>query len=72
MNQRNQLIQQRIDKTKEFSDAGIDSYPHNFFKEYDINKLNENFDSFKETDKVTTAGRIMLSRFMGKAAFAYI
>ncbi len=72
MNQRSPLIQQRIDKITELRNSGIEPFPHTFIKQFDIIDLNNKFENFSETDIVVTAGRLMLMRFMGKAAFSHI
>ncbi|MBP7651972.1 lysine--tRNA ligase [Candidatus Dependentiae bacterium] len=70
--ERNALIDQRINKIDELKNSGTNPYPYKFIKQYDIKNILDDFDKFKETDQVVTAGRIMLVRLMGKAAFAHI
>ncbi|HON57680.1 MAG TPA: OB-fold nucleic acid binding domain-containing protein, partial [bacterium] len=69
---RNPLIEQRIEKVKELKDAGVNPYPYKFFKQYDIKYLLDNFEQFNETTQISTAGRIMFMRLMGKATFMHI
>lgn len=69
---RNPLIEQRILKTEELKNNGINPYPYKFSKQFDIKSLLEGFDALQNQEKITVAGRIMLMRLMGKAAFAHI
>ncbi len=73
----NNLIKERLKKLNELKEQGINPYPHNTsFKKEDISKIKKKHADLKpETttnDKRGVAGRIMLFRRMGKAAFITI
>lgn len=73
----NQYIQERIKKTDELRNEGINPYPNitkdaitskEFRETYEYVKENE--DKRDESKNITLKGRIKLLRIMGKAAFA--
>lgn len=73
----NQYIQERIKKTDELRNEGINPYPNitkdaitskEFSETYEYVKENE--DKRDESKNITLKGRIKLLRIMGKAAFA--
>ncbi len=75
MEEKNRLIQRRIEKLNEFKEKGIDPYNNSFtpdsladdlHKEYD-EKSNEELEKLNKKAKV--AGRIMAYRSFGKAGF---
>ncbi len=66
MDERNEFVQQRIDKLNALKEIGIESYGRRFNKELSIQRLNENF---KEGARIETAGRITALREHGKSAF---
>lgn len=73
MAEQNRLVQERVRKLGEIRDRGINPYPHKFDvtkKSAAIKKEHENLAPESQTDVVeSVAGRIMLLRNMGKAAF---
>ncbi len=73
------LEQQKIDKAKEFKNAGINPYPHFLKKECSIKDFKEKFAYILDTEEkrdeskiVSLAGRIKLLRIAGKSVFANI
>lgn len=73
------LEQQKIDKAKEFKNAGINPYPHFLKKEYSIKDFREEFayilnleEKRDENKLVSLAGRIKFLRIAGKSVFAHI
>lgn len=73
------LEQQKIDKAKEFKNAGINPYPHFLRKEYSIKDFREEFayilnleEKRDENKLVSLAGRIKFLRIAGKSVFAHI
>ena len=67
----NQIIDFRIKKIDDFKNEKINPYPYKFKKDLNIDFINENEEKLKEKD-ITTAGRIISMRSMGKAAFMNI
>ncbi len=73
----NNLMQERLKKLNELKEKGINPYPYNTsFKKTSINKIKEKHSNLKPETKTgdvkAVAGRIMLFRRMGKAAFITI
>lgn len=73
------LEQQKIDKAKEFKNAGVNPYPHFLKKEYSIQAFKEKFayilnltEKRDENQRVSLAGRIKFLRIAGKSIFANI
>ena len=63
----NEIISQRIEKLKFFKDSGIDPYGQKFNKTCSIKDL---LASFKESQHVVLAGRLVAKRKHGKVVFA--
>ncbi|MFT4261335.1 MAG: lysine--tRNA ligase [Candidatus Woesearchaeota archaeon] len=77
MQPENQLIKDRLNKLANLQNQGIEPFPHNFSKKkQDISKIKKEFDGLESQTHTgkqrTVAGRIMLLRNMGKAAFITI
>lgn len=73
------LERQKIDKAREFKNAGINPYPHFLRKECSIESFKQQFayvlDLAEKRDEnrlVTLSGRIKLLRISGKSVFANI
>ncbi|MEE2752756.1 MAG: lysine--tRNA ligase [Candidatus Latescibacterota bacterium] len=67
------LIQQRLKKLEAIRDLGHDPYPYRFEPSHSTKLLREVFDSLESDGaEVSAAGRIMVTRGHGKAAFADI
>ena len=66
----------RLAKLKELQARGVDAYPHRFAKTHtsaQVLPLGEGLAAEQKTEhKVTVAGRVVLLRVMGKAAFGHI
>lgn len=65
---------QKLQKLQEIKDLGLDPYPHNFNPTIHSSDLIEKYDKLeleehRENDIYRVAGRLMLRRKMGKAAF---
>lgn len=81
MNEKQQPIQQIVSIRKEKIDKilqlGVNPYPNVFKYNYDINQIREKFSNLKPeeivtNEVVTTKGRLMLRREMGKSIFCNI
>ncbi|NPA73673.1 MAG: lysine--tRNA ligase [Epsilonproteobacteria bacterium] len=75
----NEYELQRVQKSKELKELGINPYPHNIKKELSTVEFLEKFDYVKESESKRdeeksgcVAGRIKFLRLMGKAAFLKI
>lgn len=68
----NEYTIERIKKLNKIYEAGINPYPYKYFSITHTKYICDNFDSISEDDTFTLAGRVMLFRRMGKAAFANI
>lgn len=74
----NEIIQSRLQKLNQIKELGINPYPNRFNKEKTISQVlslfEENEIDNDQNEKITiaTAGRILSSRPMGKAAFYHI
>jgi len=66
-----QIIEYRIKKIAELKDNNINPYPYNFNKEFDVSYILNN-EKKLEGQKISTAGRIVSLRNMGKASFMNI
>ena len=66
-----QIIEYRIKKIDELRNNNINPYPYKFFKEHDISYMLDNEEGLKKK-KISTAGRIISLRSMGKACFMNI
>lgn len=70
------LVQERIRKLNEIKEKGINPYPYSYPKNTFANSLKEEYSKLKKEEKTKKkyklAGRIMLLRNMGKAAFAHL
>ena len=65
---------QKLQKLQQVKDLGINPYPYNFNQTIHANELNEKYNNLeveehRENDVYSVAGRLMLRRKMGKAAF---
>ena len=65
---------QKLQKLQQVKDLGINPYPYNFNQTIHANELNEKYSNLeveehREDDIYSVAGRLMLRRKMGKAAF---
>lgn len=73
MAEQNRLVQERVRKLNEIRERGINPFPHKFDvtkKSAAIKKEHENLAPESQTEVIeSVAGRIMLLRNMGKAAF---
>jgi len=71
-----QLIQERLKKLEEIKKLKINPYPYKFDKTTDIQNIINSYSKFKAEEKskdiFSIAGRIILERSMGKAAFLNI
>ena len=72
----NHLVQERIRKLNELKELGVNPYPYKYDKTHDCSDLKKKYEGLapeeKTGDSVSVAGRIMLNRNMGKAAFMTI
>ena len=68
-----ELIKIRTEKINEFRDSGIDPYPHNFKITSTIDEINQNeSELINGQNEISTAGRIVSIRNMGKVLFLNI
>jgi len=71
-----QIVDERIKKIDSLRAEGINPYPQNFQKDSWCVDLQKKYSKLKNEqsskDKVSTAGRLMLKRVMGKIAFGTI
>ena len=67
----NQIIEYRIKKIAELKNNNINPYPYKFNKEFDISYILDH-EKDLEGQKISTAGRVVSLRNMGKAAFMNI
>lgn len=65
-----QIMDHRLEKLSRIKDAGIDPFPHEFNKIHHIGDFCDNHNKLDEN--VTTAGRIVSFRKMGKASFLHL
>ncbi len=75
----NEYELQRVQKSKELKEIGVNPYPHNIKKDLSTVEFLEKFDRVKESESKRdeeqngcVAGRIKFLRLMGKAAFLKI
>src|SRR3989344_8209853 len=72
----NHLVQERIRKLNELKELGVNPYPYRYDKTHDCADTKKKYEGLapeeKTQDSVSVAGRIMLNRNMGKAAFMTI
>ncbi|WP_234123650.1 lysine--tRNA ligase [Clostridium hydrogenum] len=68
----NEFTIERIKKLTKICEAGINPYPYKYSPVTHTKYICENFDSIDENNFFTIAGRVMLFRKMGNAAFANI
>ena len=64
----NEIIDNNYKKIHELRAQGIEPYPRRFKITHSVPECAE----LKEDDSATIAGRVVLMRLMGKAAFAHI
>lgn len=65
------LIEQRLKKLEAIRELGHEPYPYRFQPTHSTMELRADFDSLASSDKeVSLAGRLMVTRGHGKAAFA--
>jgi lysyl-tRNA synthetase class 2 len=68
-----EIIQQRLLKHKALTDRGISVYPNRFKRKFKISEIHELFGKVENpAEMVSTAGRVMSKRPMGKAGFVNI
>jgi lysyl-tRNA synthetase, class II len=71
-----QIINERKRKLAELREKGINPYAHKFDKKNSSKELQEKYKGVKNDEetknKVSTAGRIMIKRVLGKIAFATV
>ena len=66
-----QLVEQRLKKLEAIRDLGHDPYPYRFQPTHSTTELREAFESLESDGaEVSIAGRLMVMRGHGKAAFA--
>lgn len=68
----NEFTIERIKKLNKICELGINPYPYKYSSITHTKYICDNFDSISEEKTFTLAGRIMLFRKMGNAAFANI
>lgn len=69
----NEILQVRRDKLEALKKEGKNPFDiTKYNKEYSLEEILEKFDSFKEDQILSTAGRIMAKRVMGKVSFCHI
>jgi lysyl-tRNA synthetase, class II len=68
----NELMRIRRAKLDNLKKMDINPYPYSFQRSHFSSEIIDNFDDFKEEDKISVAGRIMSVRLMGKASFFHI
>ena len=66
-----QIIEYRIKKIDELKSNGINPYPYKFNKDYNVSYILNHEEQLKEQE-ISTAGRIVSLRNMGKACFMNI
>ena len=66
-----QIINYRLEKLENIKQAGINPYAYNFTKTHSIQRILEKSEK-KIGEQVTTAGRMVSFRKMGKASFTHI
>src|SRR5208282_2243332 len=70
------IIEGKIEKVRELKSRGIDPYPHRFAKHDGVSSIPEIAAPLSAEQhsgkKITTAGRVVALRLMGKAAFFHI
>ena len=70
------IDENKLRKLKELKEMGINPYPYTYNQSHHAKEINETYSSLQKgehTDiKVSVAGRVMLKRVMGKAAFFHI
>jgi lysyl-tRNA synthetase, class II len=66
----NEFTIERIKKLNKIYEQGINPYPYKYSAITHTNYIYNNFDSINEEEAFTLAGRVMLFRRMGNAAFA--
>lgn len=66
----------KLQKLKELREKGVNSYPYTFNQSHHAKEINETYVSLQKSEKtknkVSVAGRVMLKRVMGKAAFLHL
>lgn len=71
-----QLIAQRREKLKRLLDKGVNPYPYHFNRTHTLKALLDTFQKLERspesTEQVSTAGRLMTWRDMGKTSFAHL
>ncbi len=72
MSREKHVIENNIRKIEELREKGIEPYPYRFEKNHSIEEILKNFEKWKESKKVKTAGRIISYRELGKIIFAKI
>jgi lysyl-tRNA synthetase class 2 len=78
LDESNQYREQRLQKSKEMREKGINPYPNDLRPEHLASKLHENFGKTpkeeleKRTEEYSLAGRAMAVRSFGKAVFVQL
>ena len=66
-----QLIEQRLQKLEAIRDLGVEPYPYRFEPTHHSTEVVEAFDALEASgDHISVAGRLIVTRGHGKAAFA--
>ena len=70
------IIEGKTLKVRELKSRGIDPYPHRFDKKHAVSEITQAGASLAaeqhSSTKITTAGRVIQLRLMGKAAFFHL
>ena len=67
----NQVMRDRRDKLQQINDLGINPYAYSYNRTKSTQEIIEQFDIL-ENERISTAGRLLAIRRMGKASFAHI
>lgn len=68
----NEIIVEKIKKLNKLYELGVNPYPYSYKNITHTKDINDNLDNITEEQEFTLAGRVMLLRRMGNAAFANI
>ena len=70
------IDQSKLQKLQELKEAGINPYPYTYNQSHHAKEVNETYSSLQKGEHtdvtVSVAGRVMLKRVMGKAAFFHL
>ncbi|MFH1276508.1 MAG: lysine--tRNA ligase [Candidatus Woesearchaeota archaeon] len=71
-----EIDQNKLQKLNDIKEKGINPYPYSFNRTHHAKEINKTYSKLgageQTEDRVSVAGRIMLKRIMGKAAFYHI